>query len=151
MGERLDPVPPPADIRPRMLRCRGNCDMTARVVVVHGTPEYLDQAVAALGRAGFESAAFSDPILALEALEDAQGLEVLVTRIEFAKGKLNGVALARMARIKRSRIKVLFTALPEFERHTEGLGMFMVAPVPISDIVTAVSRLLGGHEIERAG
>jgi DNA-binding NtrC family response regulator len=131
-----------------MLRCQEGFNIPARVVVVHSAQEYLDQVAAALGRAGFDAAAFSDPMPALEALEAAHRIEVLVTCIEFAKGKPNGVALARMARMKRPGLKVLFAALPEFERYAEGLGTFMAAPVTASDIVSAVSRLLESCDLD---
>ena len=51
---------------------------------------------------------------ALDALENAQRVEVLITRVRFPPGKPNGIALALMARHKRPGIKVLFTARPEF-------------------------------------
>jgi hypothetical protein len=84
----------------------------------------------------------------LEALEAAQRIEVLVTPIGFAEGKLNGVALARMALIKRPGIKVVFAASAEFERLAAGLGIFMPAPVAASDIVTAVWRLLESCDLD---
>ena len=79
---------------------------------------------------------------ALEALEASRHIETLVTRVRFAPGRPNGVTLARLARIKRPGIKVLFTALPEFQKYTEGLGDFMALPVSAADVVQAVRRLL---------
>jgi len=112
--------------------------------MVHDDPEFVDQLATAIGVAGYDVAVFIDPMDALNAF-DARGavdtwrtLEVLVTRVRFAPGTLNGVALARMARSKRPGIRVLFAALPEFAEYAEGLGKFMPLPVSVPDIVDAV-------------
>jgi hypothetical protein len=43
---------------------------------------------------------------ALELLERAERLELLVTSLDLAPGKPNGIALGRMARLKRPGIHV---------------------------------------------
>jgi DNA-binding NtrC family response regulator len=114
----------------------------ALVVVVHDEPKFSKQTVEALRLAGYEVAAFIDPMAALDALENAQRVEVLITRVRFPLGKPNGIALALMARHKRPGIKVLFTARPEFARHAEGVGEFMPVPIDLTELVAAVGRLL---------
>jgi DNA-binding NtrC family response regulator len=94
----------------------------ARLVVVHDDPGFSQQAVDALRLAGYEVAAFTDPMAALDALKNALRVEVLITCVQFPPGKPNGVALALMARHKRPGIKVLFTARPEFAEHAEGVA-----------------------------
>lgn len=116
--------------------------MPARVVVVHDEPEFVGEVATALRLAGHEVATFPDPLAAWDALEATRETEVLVTRVEFQPGKSNGVALARMARANRPEIRVLFTALPEYASHTEGLGTLMPMPVRVPDVVEAVTRLL---------
>jgi len=69
-------------------------------------------------------------------------VQLLITRVEFAPGKPHGVALARMARLKLPGIKVLFTALPQYAEHAEGLGAFLPTPVDVADLVAVVERLL---------
>ena len=115
--------------------------MPARVVVVHDDPMFADPLAALLG-AGQDVALFTDPMAALDALDTARTIEVLVTRVRFAPGQPNGIVLARMARIKRPGIRVLFVARPEFAGHTAGLGTFMAQPVSVADVAETVSRLL---------
>ena len=115
--------------------------MPARVVVVHDDPTFADPLAALLG-AGQDVALFTDPMAALDALDTAQTIEVLVTRVRFASGQPHGIALARMARIKRPGIRVLFVARPEFAVDAAGLGTFMARPVSVADVAEAVGRLL---------
>jgi DNA-binding NtrC family response regulator len=110
--------------------------------VVHDEPKSSKQTVEALRLVRYEVAAFIDPMAALDALENAQRVEVLITRVRFPRGKPNGTALALMARHKRPGIKVLFTARPEFARHAEGVGEFMPVPIDLTELVAAVGRLL---------
>ena len=86
--------------------------MPARIVVVHDDPEFIDRTVTALLAAGYDVTAFTDTISALAALEAAQWLELLITRVIFPPGQPNGVALARMARVKKPGVKVLFASSP---------------------------------------
>jgi DNA-binding NtrC family response regulator len=116
--------------------------MPASVVVVHDDKDFVNQLTTALRLTRYDVAAFVDPMAALDALDASRLLEVLVTRVRFAPGKMNGVSLARMARSKRPGIRVLFTALPEFENYAEGLGKFMPMPVSLPDVVDAVVRML---------
>jgi DNA-binding NtrC family response regulator len=116
--------------------------MPTSIVVVHDEPEFVEQLTAALSLAGYDVFSFVDPMAALEAFDASRWLEVLVTRVHFGLGKINGVALARMARAKRPGIRVLFTALPEFAKYVEGLGEFMPMPVSVRDAVDAVASML---------
>jgi DNA-binding NtrC family response regulator len=117
--------------------------MPARIVIVHDEPDFADSLTAALRSAGHDVATFTDPTAGLDALDEARRVEVLITRVAFTPGKPNGVSLARMARYKRPGIRVLFSALPELEKHTERLGEFMPMPVSVPDVMQAVVRLLG--------
>jgi DNA-binding NtrC family response regulator len=119
--------------------------MPARIVLVHGDVPLLKQASAALAAAGHDVVAFADPMAALNALEAAQRVELLITDLEFGKDRLNGVALARMARMARYRrqaVRVLFVASPDNAKHAEGLGEFLATPVQVADIVAAVQRTM---------
>jgi hypothetical protein len=115
--------------------------MPARMVVVHDEPEFADPLAAMLG-SDQDVAVFADPMAALDALDTAQTIEVLVTRVRFASGQPHGIALARMARIKRPGIRVLFVARPEFAVDAAGLGTFMARPVSVADVAEAEGRLL---------
>jgi DNA-binding NtrC family response regulator len=116
--------------------------MPGRIVIVHDEPEFLNEATAALRHVGHDVAAFDDPFRALEALEVANRIEILVTCVLFAVGKPHGISVALMARSKRPEIRVLFTALPEFAEHAAGIGEFMPLPVSVPELVKAVERLV---------
>jgi DNA-binding NtrC family response regulator len=98
--------------------------------------------MAALVAAGHDVRAFTDTMSALKALERAQRVEVLVTRVVFPPGQPNGVSLALIARLKRPGVKVLFAAEHETREHTEGLGEFLPAPADPVEIAALVGKML---------
>ena len=122
--------------------------MPARIVAVHDEPSFLDPLAASLKADGHEVAAFDDPMLAWDALAGAQRVELLVTRMQFAPGKPNGVALARWARSSVPGVRVLFVARPEFHRDAEGIGAFLPLPVSVPQVAEAVLRLLSSPQSE---
>jgi DNA-binding NtrC family response regulator len=119
--------------------------MPARVVVVLG-PDLSEETAAALGKAGYEAAALADPMIALDALESAERVELLITRLDFGDGKPNGIALARMTRHKRPKIAVIFVGPADFARYSSGLGEYMESPSTVSDILESAKRLLDEKE-----
>src|ERR1700733_9740059 len=92
--------------------------------------------------AGHDVRAFTDTMSALKALERAQRVEVLVTRVVFPAGQPNGVSLALIAKLKRPGVKVLFAAEHETREHTEGLGEFLPAPADSLEIAREVGKML---------
>ena len=116
--------------------------MSARVAVIHNDPVFLEAATAALRDAGHDVVAFADPIVALEAIEEDEQLEALITRVTFPEGKPNGVSLALMARTKRPGLKVVFAAQAQWEEHTEGIGELIPHPVDLPKLVETVTRLV---------
>ena len=77
-------------------------------------------------------------------------VRVLVTRMNFGAGKLNGVALARMLMVKRPCVKTVFVAQPENEEHADGVGEFLPSPMDPLHLTDVVARLLMVR-IEAAG
>lgn len=116
--------------------------MPTRIVFVHDDPEFLEPACTALRLAGHEVTTFSGSMEALRALESAETVELLITRVRFPEGTPHGIALARMAQSKRPRLKIVFTAREEMEEFTEGLGDLIPHPVSIPDLVEVANRLL---------
>ncbi len=116
--------------------------MPAQILIVHDVDSFLLAATDALKGAGHEVAPFNDPMTALDLLAEARSVQLLITRVEFAPGKPNGIALARMTRLKLPGAKVLFVALPKYLEHTEGLGAFLSTPVNMAAFVRVASRLL---------
>ena len=116
--------------------------MPAPVLVVHDEQNTRELAVAALRDAFLEVVGFDDPLKALDAIEASSRVRVLVTRMVFGPGKLNGVALARMVRVKRPGTKVVFVAREEDAPYAEGLGVFLPGPLNPDLLTATVSRLL---------
>lgn len=116
--------------------------MPARIVVVLNEQEIAEEAASALRARGQDALALFDPMTALEALEAAERIEVLVTSLDFPPGKPNGIALGRMARLKRPGIRVLFVGPADLEELAEGLGIFMPAPVTGPQVVEGVFQTL---------
>ena len=116
--------------------------MPARIVVVHDDPKFRQSVVTALRAAGYDTKAFAGSMAAFEALEAAQRIELLITRVTFPEGTPHGVALARIARVKKPGVRVLFAARDENREHTEGLGEFLSVPVTGPELVATVTRML---------
>jgi DNA-binding NtrC family response regulator len=116
--------------------------MPARVVVVLDEPGFADETASALQAQGHDALALSDPMTALELLERAERLELLVTCLDFVPGKPNGIALGLMAKQKRPGIRVLFIGPSDLAKHTEGVGTFLTSPVTVPQVVEGVLRML---------
>jgi DNA-binding NtrC family response regulator len=114
----------------------------AAVLVIHDEQSTRELAVSALHAAFLEAVGFAGPMAALDAIEASSRIRVLVTRVMFGPDKLNGVALARMVRVKRPGIKVVFVAREEYAPHAEGLGVFLPMPFNPYIFVATVSLLL---------
>ena len=121
--------------------------MPAHIMIVHNDEAFLEAMCAALSASGKRVSGYSDAMQALDALEDVTTTDVLVTRVDFGRGKLNGVALARMAQFRRPEVKVLFIARTENKEYTTGVGESLTAPASVADIAAAVDRLLAETEI----
>ena len=114
--------------------------MPARIVVVLNELGIAEEAASTLRAQGQDALALIDPMTALEALEGAERIEVLVTCLDFAPGKPNGIALGRMARLRRPGIRVLFVGPADLEEFAEGLGTFMASPVTGRQLVEGVLK-----------
>ena len=123
--------------------------MPAAVLVVHDEQNTRELAVSALRAAFLEAVGFEDPIAAPDAIEASSRVRVLVTGVMFGSGKLHGIALARMVRVKRPRTKVVFVAREEYAPHAEGLGVFLPRPLNPDIFVATVSRLLVTRDDDR--
>ena len=116
--------------------------MPARIVLVHDDPAFVGPALARLRAAGYDVIAFRDSMSATVALEHPEHIELLITGVRFPSRTPNGAALARMARLTRPRIKVLFTSFPEVRRHTEGFGELPPRPFSTDELLETVGRML---------
>jgi DNA-binding NtrC family response regulator len=115
--------------------------MSANIIFVHDDPEFLEEAAAALRLAGHKVATFREPMEALCALETAP-FEILITRARFPIGQPNGVALARMSRMKQPSIELVFTVAAENAEYTEEFGETLTAPIDIPELVAVVASVV---------
>jgi DNA-binding NtrC family response regulator len=116
--------------------------MPARVVVVHDDATFLNDTVSALQGAGYDVAGFPQSMAAIEALQAAQRVEILITRVRFPEGTPRGVSLALMARRKRPGIKVLFTVQRDMVPHAQEIGEVLIAPIAADEVVAKVREML---------
>jgi len=116
--------------------------MPAPVLVVHNQFDTRELALASLRAAGREAIGFENPMTALDAIEADSRVRVLVTGVDFGQGTLNGVALARMVKVKRPGLQAVFVASLEDHPHTERVGEFLSLPLDAQDLVEVVRQLL---------
>lgn len=98
---------------------------------------------AALRAAGYRVSAASDFRLALEILESDQPLDLLLVDIVMPDS-VNGIALSRMARMRRPSLKVLYVTgyrIPGAE--DEALGPILFKPVDPEALTVQVATMLG--------
>ena len=117
--------------------------MPAPVVVVHQQLETQRLLISRVRAAGYEVAGFADPIKALDAIETGSRARVLVTRLDFGPGKLNGIALARMIRHKGLGLEVVFVGRADKARYLDSTEAFVPHPVDLDAVADAVRRVLG--------
>jgi DNA-binding NtrC family response regulator len=116
--------------------------MPARIVVVMDEPGFAEKAAEQLAAAGYDAIALADSMVALDALEDAVRIELLITSFGYRPGRPNGIALARIARLKRPKIKVIFVGEPQLVHYTAGLGAFLQSPVTVSQLVETIIEVM---------
>jgi len=62
-----------------------------RIVIAHDDPEFRESVTAALQAARYETRAFAGSMEAIDALQAAEQIELLITRVAFPEGTPNGV------------------------------------------------------------
>ena len=117
--------------------------MPARVVVVVDERMFGEKVAEVLKQRGYNTIAIPDSMVALDALESASLIELLIASIDFPTGKPNGVSLALMARNRRPGMKVIFLGSPDYALYAAGLGDIIPTPASASEIAQHAIRLLG--------
>ena len=117
--------------------------MPARVVVVLNEPQLGEEVADSLRKMGYETLAMPDSMVALDALESAALIELLVSSINFPAGKPNGISLALMARVRRPELNVIFLGSPDYAQCSAGLGEIIQTPASAPEIVQHATNLLG--------
>jgi DNA-binding NtrC family response regulator len=129
---------------------RGENGMPARIVVVHNNPTFREPLAASLKASGHAVASFADISVAWDALEAAEQMEILVTRVNFGPGKPHGVALARSARFRKPGVRVLIVGRPEYAEDAAGIGLFLPNSATVSRVADTVERMLADDQLGAA-
>ena len=114
----------------------------SRILVVDDDPAFGDATARVLRAAGFEVFLAPDHRLALEDLEGTRPIDLLITDIVMPD-RVNGVALARMARMRRPELKVIYLTaydIPGVE--DEAAGLVLRKPIDDEQLVAEVRRSL---------
>ena len=113
-----------------------------RILVVDDDQICGDAAARVLRAAGFEVSLAPDHRLALEDLESTRPVDLLITDIVMPD-RVNGVALSRMARMRRPELKVIYMTaydIPGIE--DEAAGPVLRKPIDEDRLVAEVRRVL---------
>lgn len=119
--------------------------MSARILLIDDDEGFLYFAKKALARANLDVIESSGYLHALQTLESLQSIDLLVTDLFMPKG-VNGFALARMAKLRRPHIKLLYvTAFDVSEDEAD--GQILRKPLSEEDLVREVRIALGESSI----
>ena len=129
-------VTPPATPEERRLGSK------TRILVVDDDQSCGDAIAGVLRAAGYEVSLAPDHRLALEDLESARPVDLLITDIVMPD-RVNGVALSRMARMRRPELKVIYLTaydIPGVE--DDAIGPVLRKPVDEDRLVAEVRSVL---------
>jgi DNA-binding NtrC family response regulator len=110
--------------------------------LVDDDPAFGDATARALRAAGFEVFLAPDHRLALEDLESTRPIDLLITDIVMPD-RVNGIALSRMAQMRRPGLKVIYLTaydIPGIE--DEAVGPVLRKPIDGDRLVAGVKRIL---------
>jgi CheY-like chemotaxis protein len=113
-----------------------------RILVVDDDQICGDATTRVLRAAGFEVSLAPDHRLALEDLESTRPIDLLITDIVMPD-RVNGIALSRMARMRRPELKVIYLTaydIPGIENEADGL--VLRKPIDPEQLLAKVRHVL---------
>jgi CheY-like chemotaxis protein len=112
------------------------------ILIVDDNAEFADTCARVLRAAGHIVVTAPDHCIALEQLESKQPVDLLLTDLVMPD-RVNGMALARMARLRRPGIGVLYmTAYDIPGAEQEAIGPILHKPVDNEVLIQEVGRIL---------
>jgi len=114
----------------------------AHILLVEDDRAFGESIGQILRRAGFDVSLAADFRLALQILEAEQPVDLLLSDIVMP-GSVNGIALSRMARLRRRDLKVVYLTgynIPGIEN--EALGPILRKPIDEAVLVSELERVL---------
>ena len=127
---------------PRKAPLERHAAAQSRILVVDDDPAFSDAAARVLRAVGFEVFLAPDHRLALEDLESTRPIDLLITDIVMPD-RVNGIALSRMAQMRRPGIKVIYLTaydIPGVE--DEANGPVLRKPIDDEHLIAEVRRAL---------
>jgi CheY-like chemotaxis protein len=116
----------------------------AYILVVDDDPVFAAATGAVLRNAGFDVCYAEDFRLALEVLEGSQPVDLMLTDIVMPQ-RVNGLALARMARMRRPGLKIVYmTGYDLAGAEREALGSILRKPFENDALIAEVERSIAG-------
>jgi CheY-like chemotaxis protein len=112
------------------------------ILLVEDDKEFAEALGKILRNAGFAVSVATDFRTALEDLESERPVDLLLTDIVMP-GSVNGIALSRMARLRRRDLKVVYLTgynVPGVE--TEASGPILRKPIDDAVLVSEIERIL---------
>jgi DNA-binding NtrC family response regulator len=114
------------------------------ILVVDDDEAFRDATARLLRSAGYQVRSAPDHRLALEILERDDPVDVLVLDVVMPD-RVNGFALARMARLRRPALKVIYITGFDIPSATgEALGTIIRKPLDNDQLLDELTRLLTG-------
>ena len=113
-----------------------------RILFVDDDEIYRDATAAMLRLAGYVVQAVPDFRLALEMLDGDERIDLLLTDVVMPD-RLNGLALSRMARLRRLDLRVIYLSgydIPGFEK--QALGTLLRKPVGDDALLAEIAETL---------
>ncbi len=126
---------------------RANQGPSVRVVVVLRDRALAEVTASTLLAHGIEAIAFGRPTAALQELEQSRTTDVLVTSADFQPGSPKGISLARVTRLRRPLLKVIFVDRQEVAGDVAGESNdFVRTPATGLEVARAVARLIQARD-----
>lgn len=111
-----------------------------KIALVHDDAAFVGTATTALRAAGHSVVTYSNSMAALNAIDTADDVDILVTRVHFPEGRPNGVSLSLVLRNKYPELKVVYTARSANEEFTADIGELVPHPIEMSKLLAAIER-----------
>lgn len=120
------------------------------VLIVEDDRSVRNTMCRALRDAGYGVSPYGSSHAALSALEGDGPAEMLISAVRMPPGQPHGFALARMARIRRPDIKIIYvTAYPELAKDDSAaeLGPVIQKPFAVDELVSQVAAQLADTNV----
>jgi hypothetical protein len=114
----------------------------SRIVVAHDDGIVLAAIAGTLRACGHQVATFSAPMPAWDLISTVGRVSALVTRVRFASGGPNGVALGRWTQMNHDSARIFYIGPPEMAEFIVGAGMLLSPDLSPGDAARLVAEIL---------